>query len=167
MRTEAAMAATGGFTSAAERTRIAREESERVDQGLGAVAAQRGTELAGALARGMQQRELDQRRLTDAIGFVGAREAQKRAAVSTGLTAFGGELSKVMAQQSVQDPGIVNPLFDQAKKDGEVLSVSDANKISRQIRMNRNLTEEELQEILNPYGLTASNTLINEFVRGA
>ena len=167
MRSEAAQAASGGITSAAERTRLAREESRRVDEGQAEAARQESADLGRALQLGMRQRELDQRRLTDAIGFVGAREAQKRAAVSTGLTAFGGELSKVMAQQSVQDPGIVNPLFDQAKKDGEVLSVSDANKISRQIRMNRNLTEEELQEILNPYGLTASNTLINEFVRGA
>jgi hypothetical protein len=167
MRSEAVQAASGGITSAAERTRLAREESRRVDEGQAEAARQESADLGRALQLGMRQRELDQRRLTDAIGFVGAREAQKRAAVSSGLTAFGGELSKVMAQQSVQDPGIVNPLFDQAKKDGEVLSVSDANKISRQIRMNRNLTEEELQEILNPYGLTASNTLINEFVRGA
>ena len=163
-----AEALAGGETSAAERTRRARESSRRVDRGLDTVAARQGGRLAGAMERGLLTKERLQSRLDRLVGAKGARQAQKIRQAN----AFVDQLSKVTgdiyAQGGIESPeSQIDALFKQAASDQVLLTNTQANAIvdaiNQKTRFGRSITEEELQDILREVDpkLTASDSLIN------
>jgi hypothetical protein len=162
MRQEGVQAAQGVQTSAASDVRQRREEALVSAEGAAAAGREKGRLLAGFYTAG-EKRKKD---VLDAVAdYEAKRQMQRAGAVSKFGSEFGKVAGPIFAQAPAKDPGIIDPLYAGAAKQGVLLQPEEATKLSRQLRYAPGLDEERIAEILKEYDLEPTDELVSSLTR--
>lgn len=162
MRREAGEATMGGQISAADLERSRRA----AQQGVAEVGRQAGMTIAQA---DMAKADQNLKRMEQMIAYKGARQKQKRAAVSSFTGALGAIYGDVAATGAVKpDTGTIRGIYGEAAKQGKLLSADEATKLMRQLRYSPRMNEQKVRDIFADAGLeNVSDDFIASITRGS
>jgi hypothetical protein len=162
MRREAGEATMGGQISAADLERSRRA----AQQGVAEVGRQAGMTIAQA---DMAKADQNLKRMEQMIAYKGARQKQKRAAVSSFAGALGAIYGDVAATGAVKpDTGTIRGIYGEAAKQGKLLSADEATKLMRRLRYSPRMNEQKVRDIFADAGLeNVSDDFIASITKGS